>query len=44
LNEELTNAIKGVSTAHVWDPLDIATVISYETGGTFDPWKAGPTT
>lgn len=26
------------------DPLDLATVISYETAGTFDPWKAGPTT
>lgn len=25
-------------------PLDLATAISYETGGTFDPWKAGPTT
>jgi hypothetical protein len=25
-------------------PLDFATTISYETGGTFDPWKAGPTT
>mgnify|MGYP002619618960 FL=1 len=26
------------------DPVDLATVISYETGGTFDPWKKGPTT
>jgi len=26
------------------DPVDLATVISYETAGTFDPWKAGPTT
>ena len=26
------------------DPHDFATVISYETGGTFDPWKRGPTT
>lgn len=26
------------------DPLDLATIISYETGGTFDPVKAGPTT
>jgi hypothetical protein len=23
---------------------DVATAISYETGGTFDPWKKGPTT
>ncbi|WP_448955727.1 hypothetical protein [Labrys neptuniae] len=26
------------------DPRDILTVVSYETGGTFDPWKKGPTT
>lgn len=26
------------------NPHDFATVISYETGGTFDPWKRGPTT
>lgn len=26
------------------DPLDLATAISYETGGTFDPTKSGPTT
>lgn len=26
------------------DPVDLATVISYETGGTFDPTQAGPTT
>lgn len=26
------------------DPSDLATAISYETAGTFDPWKAGPTT
>lgn len=26
------------------DPVDLATAISYETGGTFDPTKAGPTT
>lgn len=26
------------------DPVDLGTVISYETAGTFDPWKAGPTT
>lgn len=25
-------------------PNDLASVISYETAGTFDPWKAGPTT
>ncbi len=26
------------------DPVDYATVISYESAGSFDPWKAGPTT
>lgn len=26
------------------DPVDLATVISYETGGTFDPEQPGPTT
>lgn len=26
------------------DPLDLATIISYETAGTFDPLKSGPTT
>ena len=26
------------------DPVDLATVISYETGGTFDPMQEGPTT
>ncbi|MGY2052422.1 hypothetical protein [Methylobacterium sp. JK268] len=25
-------------------PLDLGTVVSYETGGTFDPWQRGPTT
>lgn len=35
-----------VSTADALgiDPTDLATAISYETGGTFDPVKAGPTT
>lgn len=26
------------------DPVDLATIISYETGGSFDPTQAGPTT
>ena len=26
------------------DPVDLATAISYETAGTFDPTKRGPTT
>lgn len=27
-----------------WNPTDLLTAISYETGGTFDPWQRGPTT
>lgn len=35
-----------ISTAQALgiDPLDLATAISYETAGTFDPTKSGPTT
>jgi len=35
-----------ISSAHALgiDPLDLATAISYETGGTFNPTQAGPTT
>jgi len=32
------------ATANGLDPIDVATAISYETGGTFDPTKRGPTT
>lgn len=42
-----TNIAQGiVSTANAlgMDPLDLATIISYETGGTFSPTQAGPTT
>jgi hypothetical protein len=37
---------KIVETANAlgMDPVDLATIISYETAGTFDPTKAGPTT
>lgn len=39
-------AAKIVETAQALgiDPVDLATAISYETAGTFDPTKAGPTT
>ena len=35
-----------ISTAQAlgMDPVDLATIISYETGGTFDPSQPGPTT
>lgn len=41
------NIVSGiVQTANAlgMDPVDLATIISYETGGTFDPTQAGPTT
>lgn len=41
---ELAQAIKEHATAAGIDPVDLATAISYETAGTFDPWKAGPRT
>lgn len=40
LADEIVATARGLGV----DPLDLATAISYETGGTFDPWQAGPTT
>jgi len=40
----LAASIERTATKYGWSPLDLATVMSYETAGTFDPWKAGPTT
>lgn len=40
----LAQAITETATKLGISPVDLATAISYETGGTFDPWKAGPTT
>ncbi len=40
LAEEIAATARGLGI----DPIDLATAISYETGGTFDPWQAGPTT
>jgi len=44
MNPELATAIIDVAKRNNWDPVHLGTVISYETGGTMDPWKAGPTT
>lgn len=44
MSSELRSAIIEVATANEWDPVDLATIMSYETGGTLDPWKKGPTT
>ncbi|PST27212.1 hypothetical protein C7U60_02705 [Mesorhizobium plurifarium] len=40
----LSNAIQQTAEQLGVNPVDLATVMSYETGGTFDPWKKGPTT
>jgi hypothetical protein len=40
----LADAIQKHATAAGLNPVDLATIMSYETGGTFDPWKAGPRT
>jgi hypothetical protein len=40
----LSGAIQQTAQQLGIDPVDLATVMSYETGGTFDPWKKGPTT
>ena len=41
---ELAAAIKRTAGNLGINPSDLATAISYETNGTFDPWQAGPTT
>jgi hypothetical protein len=42
--DDLASAIMASAQRLQIDPLDLATAISYETAGTFDPWKRGPTT
>lgn len=42
--EALKDGIIETASALQVSPRDLATVISYETGGTFDPRQAGPTT
>lgn len=41
---DLKGGIQQSAAALGIDPVDLATAISYETAGTFDPVKAGPTT
>lgn len=41
---DLAQAILATSQRIGANPRDLAAAISYETAGTFDPWKAGPTT
>ncbi|MFN3711731.1 MAG: hypothetical protein ACK4S8_14380, partial [Alishewanella aestuarii] len=44
LNEQLRSGILETADELQMDPRVLATIISYETAGTFDPRKAGPTT
>lgn len=44
MRERLSYGINSTAEALGMDPLDLATIISYETSGTFDPMKTGPTT
>lgn len=41
---DLRTGIISTAQALGMDPVDLATIISYETGGTFDPSQPGPTT
>ncbi len=41
---QLRDSIVAEATRAGINPLDLATAMSYETAGTFDPWKKGPTT
>lgn len=43
-DDDIASAISASAGRLGINPSDLATAISYETGGTFDPWKAGPTT
>src|SRR3990167_11251417 len=44
MDAALKSAIIGGARGLGVDPVDLAPVMAYETGGTFDPWQKGPTT
>ena len=44
VSPDIKTGIVQTASALGIDPVDLATTISYETGGTFDPTKRGPTT
>lgn len=44
VSPDMKTGIADAATALGISPVDLATTISYETGGTFNPTKAGPTT
>jgi hypothetical protein len=41
---EVAASVNKYAAQYGLDPKDVLTAMSYETGGTLDPWKAGPTT
>ena len=43
-NQKFVKGVRETAGALGMDPVDLATIISYETAGTFSPTKAGPTT
>jgi hypothetical protein len=44
MNPEIAQGIVATAQRLGMNPLDLATIISYETGGTFSPTQRGPTT
>lgn len=44
MNFEIAQGIQDTAASLGIDPVDLATAISYETAGSFDPTKTGPTT
>lgn len=44
MRADIARGIVETAAALGMDPIDLATIISYETGGTFDPAQPGPTT
>lgn len=44
MTSRLANALRKEAERIGADPLDFAQAISFETGGTFDPWQQGPVT
>lgn len=44
METDFTSRLVETANALGMNPVDLATIISYETAGTFDPTKAGPTT
>lgn len=44
VDPRLVQAVSAQARAAGMDPLDLLTIMSYETGGTLNPWQRGPTT